>query len=311
MAGRRIIVPWQTRTKLKPADETNNDDSSQENEENEEQEEEELVLPAPCVAYNDAARDPISYPYPSSSTVHMSTMPEQTSWEGNHLNIPTFPGANQFSQTTNTAPPESTYPPGYPSTSVHQNIYSAAGYPFDFASGNTNPFLYNLNPEATIPAQMTDTVLPNSIYSAGYPSAFAPSNIYTTSNYPVDSAASSIYPAPMDHCTITAVASEFGNLPLSTNSVAMLHNPYIQPNSNIRHNIDEVWQGDFGLHRPDLPACHEPHPPSAAPQSTQPIATAISTPVLPEESATTAISSPAEDPFMGADWSPEMAEDWQ
>ena len=90
------MVPWQNRIKLKSIDETSNDDSSQQAEEDEEQEEE-LALPTPCMAYNDAARDPISYPYPSSSTVHMSTMPEQTSWQDRTESKPAHKTSNDGS----------------------------------------------------------------------------------------------------------------------------------------------------------------------------------------------------------------------
>ena len=307
-AGRRIMVPWQTRAKSKPADETDNDESSQQAEEDEDQEEE-LVLP---MAYNDAAEDPISHPYPSSSTVNMSTMPEQTSWEGNHLNIPTFPGANQFSQTTNTVPSDSIYIASYSPAFPPSNIYSSAGNPYDFAPADQYPSPHNPNPGTYLRAQTANTVASDSIHSAGYAPALVPSSIYTAANYPFHLPQTDGYSSPYKYNNPTTTAPDIGGIPIFTNSTAMTPwNNWTQPDYSCRQNLDQAWQGETGLHRPDLPAHHEPSPPTVASQDTQPIATATSLPVLPEENANITFSSPEEDPFMGADWSPEMTDEWQ
>ena len=99
----RLWFPGKKRKKSKPTDEISNDGSSQQAGEDEEQEEE-LVIPSSSMAFSDAARDPISYLYPSSSTIRILATPEQTPWEGNHLNTPTSPGANMPTRMTNTTP---------------------------------------------------------------------------------------------------------------------------------------------------------------------------------------------------------------
>ena len=306
-----FVYVWQHRDKKKLISDDDVAQSSQEDEEDEgleedEEQEEELVLPTPFMPTSDAARDPIIYPYPSSSTVHMSTTPEQTSWEGNHLSIPTFPGANQFAQTTNTVPSDSIYTASYPLAFPPSNIYSSAGYPYDFASANRSSLNHRTNyipitpgtfSGADIPAHTTNTVPSNSIGFTGYPLDFAPPPYIPASI--------------TSHNNYTSVAPDFGNSPpISSSVTATTYGDYTQPCFNILNNADDVWHDNSGLHRPEFPAHREPNPPITALQDTQPVATASSVPVLPEENAPIAISSPEEDPFMGADWSPEATGDW-
>ena len=91
----KFIHVWQPRDKKKPISDDDVAQSSQEDED--EEQEEELVLPTPFMAYNNVARDPISYPWPSSSTVHMSTTPEQTSWQNRTKSKPTDETSNDDS----------------------------------------------------------------------------------------------------------------------------------------------------------------------------------------------------------------------
>ena len=193
-AERQIMAPWHHREKSKTPEETGDDDLSQQAEEDQAQEEE-LVLATPSIPFDNSAREPVNYPYQSSSRMPVSMAPEQTSWEGNHLNIPTFPGANQFAQTTNTVPSDSIYTASYSPAFPPSKIYSAAGYPHGFASGDTNPFLHNQGPEATIPAQATDTAPPESINSPGYPSTSVHRNIYDAAGYPFDFAPGDTHPS--------------------------------------------------------------------------------------------------------------------
>ena len=301
-AGREIMVPWQKR-KPKAINKTGDDGSSQQVEEDEEQEEE-LALPTLAV------KEPVNCSYPSSSRLPASTMPEQT-WEGNHLNIPTFPGAIQLSQTTNTVASDSIYSAGYPSDFAQQNLYDTAAYPSAFQP-------QNIYTAAAYPSAFQ----PQNIYTAAaYPSAFQPQNIYTAPAYssnlssqniyttlahPYHLANPNVYSSPNDHNTPISTAPGFGNIPTYTNSVAMVpQNLYTQP-----AHIYEARDNDFGLHRPSPPTVYDQNPPAATSQGTQPIAAASSTPVPPAENANIASLSTREDPFMGADWSAEAAEDW-
>ena len=315
-ARRRIMFPWQIRNK-NPTNKTGHNGSSQQAEEDEEDEEEDEEELDPIITPSNGSSqqaeedeeeeeelDPIltpsdgfqqheawhanpmlieDAPYRSSGPVGQALEPyylgqantqhgEQT-WEDNQFHIPTFPGANMPAQMTNTAPPEGIYSPGRSSTFAPQNIYDAAAYP----------------------------------------PTFSPSyqNIYATSDYLSHLAPPSIYSSPWDYTIPTATASGSSSIPVCTDSTAMIpwSNP-MQPDYTYRQSLEEASQGDFGLYWPELPAHREPNAPTTASQCAQTIATAPSAPVLPAENANIAISSSEEDPFMGADWSPETSEDW-
>ena len=330
-----FIHVWHHRDKKKPVDDDDVAQSSEQAEEDNEQEEE-LVLPTPSMAFDDAAWDPISYPHPSSSGMPVLMRSEQTR-EDNRLGVPTFLGANIPEQTTNTAlpesiyspvyssnfvpqniytaPPESIYSPVYSSNFVPQNIYSAADYIQD------NQFDVPTFPGTNRFSQTTNTAPPESIYSPHYPSTFAPQNIYgaaaypssfssqnisTATLYPCHLANPNLYSSPIDYKSPISTAPGFENIPTITNSVAMAPpNMYTQPAITY-----EARHDDIGLHVPSFPTVCEYSPSIVASQTTQPIATAIPAPVLPSENANTTFSSSEADPFMGADWSPEMSEDW-
>ena len=180
-----FIHVWHHRDKKKPGEDDDVAQSSRQDEEAEQREYEELVLPTPRMVADDAARQPIGYSYPSSSTMHVSTAPEQTR-RGNHLDIPTFPRAIHDSQTTNTALPKSTYTASDPQALPPSNIYDATGHPYDFASGDTYPNLYNTNPGTYLSGQTANTAPPEGICSPGYPSTFARQNIYSSAGKPYD-----------------------------------------------------------------------------------------------------------------------------
>ena len=349
-----IICIWHPREKKGLVDHDEEVESSQQAEEDEGQEEE-LIPPTPSRAFIEAASDPIRDPVPSSSTAHMSTAPEQTAWEGNQFHIPTFPGANQLSQTTNTVPPDSIYCPGYPSTFLHQNIYTTAAGPSRSVGPSFEADYLNqpntqhveqrwegnhLNiptfPGAEQFSQPTNIAPPEGIYSSGYPSTFAPQNvydaaaysstflpqnIYTTAAYAPTSSSQNIYTAPIYPChfgnpngytspnynnTPIFTTPDFGNIPTFTNSVGMASpNIYAQsPPTNVAQH------DDFGLYQPSRPTVWDQTPPTAPSQSTQPTTMASTSPVSPQENPPFAFSSSEADPFMGAGWSSDMAEDW-
>ena len=343
LAKRKIIIPWHNREKgLKsiPTNEMSDDGPSQQAED--EAQEEELVPPTRSMAFNEVASHPINDPVPSSSTVHMPLMPEQTSWEGNlshipifpgtntvpsdsiytatcpptfapqkiytaaagpsrpvgqalepdypsQLNaqqvdqpyIPTFPGANQFSPTTNTVPSDSVYYPVYPSTSAPPDIYDAAAYP--------------------------STITPRNIYtSAAYAPNLIPQNMYTDPNYPCHFGSPNMYSTPYKYNIRIPTAPGFRNIPTFTNSVGMSPpNVYAQPPPTYGGQHD-----DFRLHGASRPTIWGQNPPITAPQSPQTVATAPTASVLPTESAPMAFSSSEGDPFMGADWSSDAADEW-
>ena len=176
-ANRQIMFPWQIRTKSKPTAETDSDGSSQQDEDDDQQEDEELVVPRPPMGVDDAAREPIGYSDPSSSTMHMSTAPEETC-RGNHLNIPTLPGTNQYSQTTNTPLPTSTYTASHLQAFPPSDIYGATGYPYNLAPENIYHSFDTPDPGANIPAQMMNTAPTESVYDPGYTSSFEHRDIY-------------------------------------------------------------------------------------------------------------------------------------
>ena len=349
-----IICIWHPREKKGLVDHDEEVQSSQQAEEDEGQEEE-LIPSTPSRAFIEAASDPIRDPVPSSSTAHMSTAPEQTAWEGNQFHIPTFPGANQLSQTTNTVPPDSIYCPGYPSTFLHQNIYTTAAGPSRSVGQSLEPdYLSQLNTQPvertcggnqiyipTFPGaeqfpQTTNTAPPEDIYNPGYPSTFAPQHIYDAAAYPWTFSSPNIYPAaanapnftpqymytaPTHPCHVAnpdvysspyiynnpiSTAQDFGDIPAFTNSVGMApQNLYThpQPTNGAQHD-------DFGLYQPSRPTFWDQTPPTAASQSTQPTTMASTSPVSPQENPPFAFSSSEADPFMGAGWSSDMAEDW-
>ena len=305
-ARRRIMFPWQKRNK-KPTNKTGHNGSSQQAEEDEEldpiltpsngssqqaeedeeEEEEELdpiLTPSNGFQQHEAWHANLVLtedgPYRSSRPVGQSLEPnylgqpdiqygEQT-WEGNHLNIPTFPEANQFSQTTNTVPSDSIYSAGYSSTFAPSNIYT----------------------------------------SALHPSTFHLPNIYSTAADPFDAGPSNIYNPP-NHNTQFTITSDSVDMPQYTSSdPAGWYGNSMTPDSSYRQSLEEVWHDNFALHQQTFPTLPEPDPPTTASPCAQPIATARSAPVLPDETAPIAISSPEDDPFMGADWSPEPSEDW-
>ena len=326
-ARRQIMFPWQKRNK-KPTNKTGHNGSSQQDEEDEEEEEEELdpiFTPSNGFQQHEAwhanqmltddgpyrSSRPVGQPLEHNYLGQASTQHGEQTWEGNHLNIPTFPGANGFAQTTNTAPPEGIYSPGYPSTFAPQNIYSAAGYPHDFAPGDTHPSLNKPNLGTYLHGQTTDTVPSDSIYPAACPSNFAPSNIHTDPAHPFHLAYLDMYSSPNNYNNLKATAPGFDDILTLTSSVATTSQKTpVQPPFTYEQSLEEAWQGDFRLQQPTSPTLPEPNPPTTASQCAHTIATAPSAPILPSETAPIAISSPEEDPFMGADWSSETADDW-
>ena len=260
---------------------------------------------------NTAPPESIYSPVYPSNFLHQNIYSAADYTQDNHLGIPTFLGTNQFSQMTNTVPSDSIYTAIYSPAFPSSNLYSSAGNPCDFAPGDSHPLLNTPNAGTYLRAQNTNTVESDSIYSAGYAPALASSNIYTAANYPFHLAHTDGYSSAYNYNNPAATAPDVGNIPGLTNYTAMAPwSESMQPDYTCRQSVDEVRQGDFGLHRPEFPAHHEPHPPISVSSSAQPITTAISAPVLPSENANTTFSSPEADPFMGADWSPEMSEDW-
>ena len=354
------ISSWHPRGGKRTVDHDEDAESSQQAEEDEGQEEE-LVPPTPSRAFYEVASDPISDPVPSSSTVHMPTMPEQTSWEGNRVYIPTFPGTNTPAQMTNTVPSDSTYTATCPPTFAPANIYSSAGNPCDSAPANIYPSPYDPNLRTSLPAQTTVTVPSDSVYtatcppnfvspsiysSAGYPYNFTPAgqypaldisdpgthpraqktntvgsdsihfagyapalaspNVYTSPAYPFHLSHTDGYSSPYAYNNPATTAPGPSYMPSFTNSTPMTPwNSWMQP----EQNVDQAWQGDFGL-QPEFQAHPEPHPPVSGSSSAQPTTAATSPPVLPEQNTPTMFSSSETDPFMGADWSSDTAEEW-
>ena len=423
-ANRQIMFQWQIRTKSKPTAETDSDGSSQQDEDDDQQEDEELVLPTSPMGVDDAAREPIGYPFPSSSTMHMSTAPKETC-RGNHLDIPTIPGAiqdsqttntalpkstytasspqafppsdiygatgypynlaleniyhsvhapdpgaNQYSQTTDTGSPEGTYTPDYLSTFAPQNIYSSAGDPYDLAPPNQYSSSDTPNPGTYTRAQNTNTVASDSMDSAGYVPALASSTIYTAANDPCHLAHTDGCSSAYDSINPATTVPDFGYIPSFTNSVPMAPpSRCTQPGTTYEARDDDfglqqadfqpVWaqipppvaphgtqpittvpdlndilaltndvamapanlhtqpgityeprDNDFGMPLPTRPTVWEQNLPTVAPQSTQPVAAAVPAPVPPQENVNTTFSSPAVDPYMGADSNLDMEDGW-
>ena len=339
----KSVTIWHPRTKKGLVDDDDDDDdvaeSSEQTDEDESQQED-LLAPTPYTPWNDAASEPIIHPYQSSSTtMHMSSMPEQSSWGGNHGHIPTFfPGANRPGQTINNAPPpQGIYTPGWPSNFGHQNIYAGANHNFDLAPAGIYPALDELNSGANLPANTAYAAPPESIYAAGYPSSwahqniyddaaagsstFSPPNIYTAAAYAPTSTAQNMYTAPVypchqgnpnpystpyDYNTPISTAPSFGDTPTFTNYVGTSpQNLYTRPVLT-----NEAWHDNLGVHQPSGPTVWEQNPRTAVSESPCAVATAPPAPVLPSENANMTFSSAEKDPFMGADWDADMVEEW-
>ena len=295
-AGKKIMFPWHTRGRNSdPTNDVSDNDPSQQVEEDEEAEEE---LDPVVTSSNGFQEEDAWHPnqaltedetYRSSRPVGPSFEPyylgqpniqhvEQT-YGANQLHAPTFPGTNMPAHMTNTALPENIYSPAYPSTFARQNIY------------NTGPYTST----STFPSQ--------NLYTTGaYPPNYSSQYIYTAPPNAYSLANPDLYSSPDYNNMSIPTAPGFGNLPINSDSLAMAsQNPYTQPppTNQVRYN-------HFDPQPRSAPRVRAQNPPTAAPQSSRPVATTIPAPAPPEENADMTFSTPDADPFMGA----EFSDDW-
>lgn len=270
----------------------------------------------------DGARDMSQRPYCTGQSEYV-----EQSREGTWTNAPTFPAANMPVTNTNsttTGINTSTYPFQF----FQQNIYagqgtmSAGAYPYGQpttgyreqtwrGNGNnaatfpvTNPYTHNTN---TVPSDSIDT--------ARYPLTHAPANIYAAGARPFES--SPLYtpsPSNNNHNLYSAPIPYSTHVPAPNPPVTRpMLGGYGRPDPSLRYGVDDFWDQEMARQEPpatDHPARVQATPQPTGPPRSQPLPIALPPPVLPAESSNTSLSSPAEDPFVGAEYSLVSPDDW-
>lgn len=267
----------------------------------------------------DGARDMSQRPYCTGQSEYV-----EQSREGTWTNAPTFPAANMPVTNTNsttTGINTSTYPFQF----FQQNIYagqgtmSAGAYPYGQPTtgyaeqtwrGNTPTFS-----GANMAAQMVTNVGSGNINTSGYPSMFPPQDMYTAAPHPFET--TPLYTTTLyntDSNQETTRTPYLSNIPAPTHPVTRpILGGYGRPDPSLRYGVDDFWDQEMARQEP--PATHHPAQVQATPQPTgpprsQPLPIALPPPVLPAESPETSLSSPAEDPFVGAEYSLVSPDDW-
>lgn len=262
-----------------------------------------------------------SYGQPTTEFMEQS---REAAW----ANAPTFPAANMPVSNTSSTTTGYINAPGYPSRFSHQNIYPehgsmlagsySYGQPTTGYVGQTregNIFNVTNFPKANMLARNANVVGPGNMTTSGYPVMYPQQNTYTDAPHPFGT--SPLYTPPLyntnynQHTDPTLYSTR---VRAPTHPVARpILGGFNRPDPNRRYEVDDFWEQELARQEPlatNFPAQVQATPQPAGPPWPQPLGAAFPTPVQPAESAPTALSSPAGDAFLGAEYSPVSPEDW-
>lgn len=240
----------------------------------------------------------------------------EQSREATWANASIFPAANMPAPTTYMN--ASRYPSEVPQQYIHpgQGPMSAGSYPYGQPTtgygeqrwGGTR-FNAPTFSGANIPAQNTINVGPGNLTNSGYPLVSAPQSVYSSAAPTFD--LSTVNIQQYYNNNHDAAPPSYPN-PVPAPSLHATLGGYNRPDPNRRYGVDDFWDQEMG--RQELPPINIPAQIQATPQSAgarrvrnRPVA--LPPPLRPAESSNTALSSPAQDPFMGAEYSPVLPED--
>lgn len=163
-------------------------------------------------------------------------------------------------------------------------------------------------------AQATNNVGPGSLNTSGCPLVSARQNLYSAAVHPLNQTPPSMPPIPSNNDNGSfAIRQHSNHVPAPTHPVPRpTLGGYNRPDPSRRYGVDDFWDQEMG--RQELPPINVPAEIQATPQSAGPRRVrsrpvALPPPVRPAESSNSALSSPARDPFMGAEYSPVLPED--
>lgn len=168
---------------------------------------------------------------------------------------------------------------------------------------------------ANVAAQNANNVGSGNINTSVYPLANAHQNQYTTAVHAFDLSASYTQPFTYNNnYPSIAPTPSYNHVPAPTYPVPRpVLGGFNRPDPNRRYEVDDFWDQELARQEPsatNFPAQVQATPQPAGPPRPQPLGAALPAPVQPAESAPTALSSPAGDPFLGAEYSPVSPEDW-
>lgn len=169
-------------------------------------------------------------------------------------------------------------------------------------------------PGANMPARNPNNVGPGNINTSGYPAMFTQQNFYTGAAYASDT--SPLYTPPSSYMKYNSniAPPSYPNfvsaptLPVPRRTVGGFN----RTDLNSRYDVDAFWNRELGRQEPPTashPAQVRANHQSAGPRRLRNRPVALPPPVRPAESSNSALSSPTQDPFMGAEYSPVLPED--
>lgn len=191
------------------------------------------------------------------------------------------------------------YPYGQPTTGYGEQRWGGTRFNAPTFSG------------ANIPAQNTINVGPGNLTNSGYPLVSDPQSVYSSAAPTFDLSTVNIQPSYNNNHNHDAAPPSYPN-PVPAPSLHATLGGYNRPDPSRRYGVDDFWDQEMG--RQELPPINIPAQIQATPQPVGPRRVrnrpvALPPPVRPAESSNSALSSPARDPFMGAEYSPVLPED--
>ena len=244
---------------------------------------------------------------------------EQT-WRGNQANVPTFSGANVTAQSANNVGSGNINTSGYPLVNAHQNIYPGQGPMSAGAYSYGQPITRYVEQtwrgnQANASTFSGANVAAQNMTTSGYPVMSPQQNAYTAAPHPFEE--TPLYTSPLYNTIYnqrTDPALYSTHVPAPTYPVPRpVLGGFNRPDPNSRHEVDDFWDQELARHESlatNFSAQVQATPQPAGPPRPQPLGAAIPAPVQLAENANASFSSPAEDPFLGAEYSPVSPEDW-